>query len=91
MRNQIELRAVSHHFGTGDSQIHLFNDLELTIEGGNSYSIVGPSGVGKSSLLTLTAGLEQPTSGNVRFSINGEDVSQQKLRKRSGFIFQQFH
>jgi putative ABC transport system ATP-binding protein len=91
MQNQIALRAVSHHFGQGDARIHLFNDIDLTLEGGNSYSIVGPSGVGKSSLLTLAAGLERPKSGQVQISLKGKSSSCQMLRKNSGFIFQQFH
>jgi len=91
MENSIMLETVGHHFGEGAARINLFKDLSLRMEAGKSYAIVGPSGAGKSSLLTLLAGLEVPREGHVMFSINGEAVNMQQLRKYSGFIFQQFH
>ena len=91
MKNSINLTSVSHHFDGADQKITLFNNLNLSIEAGKSYSIVGPSGAGKSSLLTLAAGLELPKSGEISFNINGQQITSLQLRKKSGFIFQQFH
>jgi len=91
MDNSILLNAVGHYFDTNGERIRLFQDLELLIDAGNSYAIVGASGVGKSSLLTLAAGLEQPKEGKIITTINGKAVNNNTLRKHSGFIFQQFH
>lgn len=44
----------------------LFNDLELQVREGESLVLLGPSGVGKSTLLRLLAGLEQPAGGDLR-------------------------
>lgn len=87
----ISLKSVSQYFTSESDRIVLFEDLSLEIESGRSYSIMGPSGAGKSSLLTLLAGLDTPKQGHVEFTIDRQRASQNTLRKRSGFIFQQFH
>ena len=91
MNNSILLDGVGHHFDTSGERIRLFQRLNLLLEAGNSYAIVGASGVGKSSLLTLAAGLEQPKEGKITPTIDGKTVNNHTLRQHSGFIFQQFH
>lgn len=44
----------------------LFNDLELSVRAGESLVLLGPSGVGKSTLLRLLAGLDEPAGGELR-------------------------
>ena len=44
----------------------LFRDLELSVRAGESLVLLGPSGVGKSTLLRLLAGLERPAGGDLR-------------------------
>lgn len=90
-QNAITLDRVSHFFESGGREIHLFDDLSLTFEMGKSTAIVGPSGAGKSSLLTLAAGLETPRRGNINFHEGQKLLSLEEMRRRSGFIFQQFH
>lgn len=63
---------------------------------GEMVLLLGPSGSGKTTFLTLLAGLQRPTSGEVRlFGKRMEDYSQKGLQavraKRIGFIFQTFH
>ena len=70
--------------------------LDLSIEKGLFYAIIGRSGSGKSTLLHVLSGLDRPTSGKVL--IDGVDMfsfSDEKMaifRRRSmGFVFQQFN
>jgi putative ABC transport system ATP-binding protein len=101
MSCSIELKNVSQSFESNasgnkaseknTSTITLFENLDLSINQGQSYAITGPSGAGKSSLLMLLSGLEAPTSGQGNF-INDNHVSTlDNLRSEIGFIFQQFH
>ncbi|AWW75615.1 ABC transporter ATP-binding protein [Erythrobacter sp. KY5] len=91
MNTQIGLHGVSHFFDTPHGRISLFNDVDLVFEGGKTHAIVGPSGVGKSSLLSLAAGLEPPRKGEVTFVLKGRELTTTQLRRNSGFVFQQFH
>lgn len=87
----IELKSISQSFQTIESNVTLFENLDLTISRGKSYAITGPSGAGKSSLLMLMSGLEQPTTGQGTY-VNGEHENPlSELRSDIGFIFQQFH
>ena len=72
------------------------NGVDLSIEKGLFYAIIGRSGSGKSTLLHVLSGLDRPTSGKVL--IGGVDMfsfSDEKMaifRRRSmGFVFQQFN
>ena len=91
MNTQICLHRISHFFDTPHGRISLFEDVDLVFEGGKTHAIVGPSGVGKSSLLSLAAGLEPPKHGDVSFVLEGRELTTTQLRRNSGFVFQQFH
>jgi len=96
MSCSIELKSVSQSFGNlasknSASTITLFENLDLSINQGQSYAITGPSGAGKSSLLMLLSGLEKPTSGQGNFINKNHCSSLDNLRSEIGFIFQQFH
>ena len=58
-------------FGYGDESV--FEGLSFTLEPGTTTAIVGPSGAGKSTILGLVAGLQEPSSGSVRF--DGVDLA----------------
>jgi phosphonate transport system ATP-binding protein len=67
----------------------LFQNLELNISGGTFVAVLGPSGVGKSSLLSCLCGSEKPTEGTVKFKIdNEEDRDPESISPHLGVIFQ---
>ena len=74
----------------------VFEDLNLELGGGEYVAVMGESGVGKSTLLNLLAGLDRPDSGRVRLlgvEVSGlDDDATTLLRRRAvGFVFQAFH
>ena len=80
---------------SGEGSLTILSGVNLSIAAGESVAIVGASGSGKTSLLSLLAGLDLPTSGQIWLA--GEDITQMdeeqrcQLRARSvGFIFQGF-
>ncbi|QOJ23904.1 MAG: ABC transporter ATP-binding protein [Gammaproteobacteria bacterium] len=71
-------------------------DLSYTLNAGEYVAIMGESGVGKSTLLNLIAGLDTPDSGEIRIngvaiSSLGDDAATQLRREQFGFVFQAFH
>ncbi len=65
----LEFRSVTKQFGTGDGgALTAVSDISFRVDEGEFVSVVGPSGCGKSTLLSMTAGLYQPTSGEVLVS-----------------------
>jgi phospholipid/cholesterol/gamma-HCH transport system ATP-binding protein len=71
----------------------VLNGISLEIAHGETLSVLGRSGTGKSVLLKLIIGLHTPDSGSIR--VNGEEVTKlplkelNEVRKRVGFLFQQ--
>jgi len=75
----------------GDQKV--LNGIHLTVAQGESVAVLGQSGTGKSVLLKLLIGLQQPDAGAVR--IHGHDIGKagahqlSEIRRRVGFLFQQ--
>jgi putative ABC transport system ATP-binding protein len=81
---------------TVQGELTILQDINLTIERGESVAIVGASGSGKSTLLSLMAGLDSPTSGQILvqdmdIATLDEDGRAQFRAKHVGFVFQSFH
>lgn len=79
-------------FSYDNSDSYALEDINLTIEGGQFVGIVGPSGGGKSTLMSLLMGFYAPTKGTIR--INGYDIKQYApavLREVMGYVFQDSH
>ncbi len=92
----ISCRQLVKTFFEGPAEVRVLTGVDFDVASGERLAIVGASGVGKSTLLHLLGGLDQPTSGSVR--IAGQDMSEAdehqraKIRNRSlGFIYQFHH
>jgi len=91
----LDIRNLAKSFG-GPAGRRVLDGVSLTVQPGEYVAIVGESGVGKSTLLNLIAGLDVPDAGAVL--IEGHDLAQMDenartlvRRSRMGFVFQAFH
>jgi sulfate/thiosulfate transport system ATP-binding protein len=81
----IDVRHINKSFG----ETPVLKDVSATVESGSLTALLGPSGGGKSTLLRVIAGLEQPDSGTVR--ISGVDATRIAPQRRNvGFVFQHY-
>ncbi|MEE2522473.1 ABC transporter ATP-binding protein [Pseudarthrobacter sp. J75] len=92
----LELAKVCRTFGEGATSVAALRDVDLTINAGEFVAVMGPSGSGKSSLLALCGGLDQPTSGGV--FVESTPLAElglnelARLRRRAvGYVFQDFN
>ena len=86
----LELNDLTYSY---DKQKKVLRGVDAKLELGKMYAILGPSGCGKTTLLSLIGGLDNPTSGNIKFE--GKDILQIGLgnhrRKNIAFIFQSYN
>lgn len=81
----IELRGVTKRFTTPGGGVYTaLRDLDLEVAPGEFCAVVGPTGCGKSTTLTLVSGLERPSSGHAL--VHGEPVA--GVTPGVGFVFQ---
>src|SRR3954449_11768222 len=92
----VRLDQVSKVYGRGEGAVIALDRVTVGLRSGSFTAVMGPSGSGKSTFLHCAAGLDAPTSGNVR--LGGADIgglSEAKRtalrRERIGFIFQAFN
>ena len=92
----LSLEAVTLTLPSAAGPVEILRGVSLEVEAGERVAIVGPSGSGKSSLIAVAAGLEQPTSGTVRLFGQdlgrlGEDGRAKLRRGKAALVFQSFH
>lgn len=91
----ISLQSVTKEFDTKGGKVVALKDINLDIDEGDSYGIIGLSGAGKSTLVRTINLLEQPTEGKVLF--DGENLTGLRSkdlnlkRRKISMIFQQFN
>jgi putative ABC transport system ATP-binding protein len=92
----VRVDRVSKIFRRGSEQIHVLEDLSLTVPRGEFLALMGPSGSGKSTLLNLIGGLDRPTTGTVEVAGDRVDgLSDRQLAawraRHIGFVFQLYN
>ncbi len=96
MRELIQVQQLSKSFGNGAKKIEVLKGIDLTLLEGERTSIVGASGVGKTTLLHILGALDRPTSGKVLwggrdiFALNEKELALFRNRE-IGFVFQFHH
>jgi ABC-type lipoprotein export system ATPase subunit len=90
---QIEVSGLTKIFSTGDQEITAVNAVSLSIKKGEFVSIVGHSGSGKTSLISIIGGIMKPTSGKVLFDAEDicsldDDMLSAYRNQKIGFMFQ---
>lgn len=88
--------GVSKQVSSPEGTLTILSDVSFTIDKGDSVAIVGASGAGKSTLLALLAGLDLPTTGEIKLDgknlTNLNEDGRAAVRAASvGFVFQSFH
>src|SRR5213080_294915 len=89
----LELRHIGKAYANGR---HILSNLSYPLPAGEYVAIMGESGVGKSTLLNLIAGLDAPDTGEVlidgiAMSSLDDNAATRLRRKEFGFVFQAFH
>jgi putative ABC transport system ATP-binding protein len=92
----VELKGLSKIFYTEDVETHALSNIHLTVRKGEYLAIAGPSGGGKTTLLSILGLLDAPTSGEYLLAGNpvAELTPSQRAHIRNreiGFIFQSFN
>ena len=87
MEKFLQYDKLSYFYQTKESEIHALNDVNFFVEQKSFASIVGPSGCGKTTMLSLTAGLLEPSSGEIK--LGGKKI--EKNDSRIGYMFQRDH
>ncbi|MDF2699292.1 MAG: methionine transporter ATP-binding protein [Haloplasmataceae bacterium] len=91
----IVLNQLSKTYSKKNQHIHAVENINLKIEKGEIFGIVGYSGAGKSTLIRLINLLEKPTNGSV--FVNGQDITKisskelRVVRRKIGMVFQHFN
>lgn len=84
----ITVENLAKEFSRADgTALSVIGGLTFDVKDGEFVSILGPSGCGKSTLLSILAGLERPTSGEIR--LDGKPLGPNSNGMRLGFVFQQ--
>lgn len=93
MATLINVQNVSKSYWRNNIEIPVLNNITINVEQGEFLALMGPSGSGKTTLLNLIAGIDKPSSGDIK--VNGTDISSlgesalAKWRANNvGFIFQ---
>jgi len=92
----LEVTNVTKEYPMPGKNLQVLSGIDFTLEDGESASIIGSSGCGKSTFLYILGGLEAPSSGRVRlagqnpYELGDKDIAVFR-NKKIGFVFQDHH
>lgn len=91
----LDVQKLTKSYPNGSGELTVVKDISFSLERGATCAILGPSGSGKTTLLGLCAGLDRPTTGEVRIdavqlSSLDEDGRARVRNELVGFVFQNF-
>ena len=96
MQSILSVKNLSKTYKQGESSVKVLSDLNLEVAKGETVAILGQSGSGKSTFLSLLSGLDSADEGSI--SITNHEITkldEKQLAKfrgeNVGIIFQQFH
>ncbi len=92
----LEVQKLSKEYPTPAGQLRVLSDIDISLNAGDSASIIGPSGSGKSTLLYILGALEPPSKGTVLLGgKNPFELDEKGLatfrNEKIGFVFQDHH
>jgi putative ABC transport system ATP-binding protein len=95
-KDLVTLRGVTLTLESAAGPVEILRGVDFALAPGEAVGIIGPSGSGKSSMMSIIAGLEKPTSGTVNvagkdFATLDEDGLALFRRHHVGIVFQSFH
>ena len=89
----IEIKKANKQYGSGETAVKALDNVDLSIEKGKIYVILGPSGSGKSTLMNMLGGIDTLTSGSI--TVDGRNISSANKKEPTqyrqedvGFVFQ---
>lgn len=89
----IEIKKANKQYGSGETAVKALDNVDLSIEKGKVYVILGPSGSGKSTLMNMLGGIDTLTSGSI--TVDGRNISSANKKELTqyrqedvGFVFQ---
>ena len=96
MAEAVRIEKLSKVYRSGEQELAIFRELDLSVASGEMVAVIGESGAGKSTLLHLMAGLDRPTGGAIYY--HGENIAafsepqMSTFRNREiGYVWQQHH
>ncbi|HCR19034.1 MAG TPA: lipoprotein-releasing system ATP-binding protein LolD [Candidatus Latescibacteria bacterium] len=96
MPSLLKAEGITRSYRVGESDLEVLKGVDLSVSLGEVVAVVGPSGVGKSTLLHILGGLDRPSSGRLSidetdvFSLSDSDRAQFR-NEAIGFVFQFHH
>lgn len=92
----LDVAGIEQVYGRPPVEVHALRGVTLQVRSGELVSVMGPSGSGKSSLLTIAGGLDRPTGGTAK--VDGVELGQASpaqvaaiRRRRVGYVFQDYN